>query len=128
MGDVQRLKQHGADLSPQIEDIFKSSQMGFDADLILGLFDPLTYKAFDAEGKYDGYIVKQGDDGITGSMQTPHGVGRFRSLHIMKNSFGPNNGKFGLKFLGESNHFETLPFPSDEREMGEVYSQIKQGL
>jgi len=128
LGDIQRLKLHGEDLSPQLEDIFKSSQMGFDADLVLGLFDPLQYKAYDSEGRYDGYIVKQGDDGITGSMQTPSGHGRFRSVHILKNSFGPNGAKYGLKFLGESNYFETLPFPDDEAKMSEIYMKIRQGL
>ena len=128
MGDIQRLKHHGGDLSPQIEDIFKSSQMGFDADLILGLFDPLRYKAYDADGKYDGYIIKQGSDGITGSLQTPTGVSRFRSIHVLKNSFGPDNGKYGMKFLGESNYFEVLPFPDDDAAMAQIYSDVRQGL
>jgi hypothetical protein len=126
MGDINRLKQHGGDLSPQLEDIFKSSQMGFDADIVLGLFDPVRYKAYDAEGKYDGYIVKQGTDGLTVSMQTPAGLSRFRSIHILKNSFGPDGAKYGLKFLGECNHFETLPFPTDEKLM-DVYVKIRLG-
>lgn len=127
MGDIQRLKMHGGDLSPQLEDIFKSSQMGFDADLIIGMFDALRYKAYDSDGKYDGYIVKQGENDIMGSMQTPGGHGRFRSIHILKNSFGPDGAKYGLKFLGESNYFETLPFPDEEDKMLKIYSDIRQG-
>ncbi|KKM22044.1 hypothetical protein LCGC14_1629350 [marine sediment metagenome] len=128
LADINRLKHHGGDLSPQIEDVFKSSQMGFDADVVFGLFDPLMYKAHDADGKYDGYVVLQSSDGLTGSMQTPAGLSRFRSLHILKNSFGPNGAKYGLKFLGESNYFETLPFPDDETAINKVYVEIRQGL
>ena len=127
MGDIQRLKHHGGDLSPQLEDIFKSSQMGFDADLVVGLFDALKYKAYDVEGKFDGYIIKQGTDGITGSLQTPGGHSRFRSIHILKNSFGPDGAKFGLKFIGECSHFETLPKPDDEAAMAKIYAEVRQG-
>lgn len=129
MGDIQRMKLHGNDLSPQLEDIFKSSQMGFDADLVLGLFDPYRYKAFDKTGSYDGYCLKPMD--ITNnslSMRTPNGVNRFRSLHILKNTFGADGGKFGMKFLGECNHFETLPFPDNDVLMQKVYLDIRQGL
>ncbi len=127
MGDIQRLKHHGGDLSPQLEDIFKSSQMGFDADLVLALFDALKYKAFDTEGKFDGYIIKQGSDGITGSLQTPDGHSRFRSIHVLKNSFGPDGAKFGMKFIGECGYFETLPKPDDEGAMQLVYTAVRKG-
>jgi hypothetical protein len=128
MGDIQRVKLHGADLSPQIEDIFKSSQMGFDADLIVGLFDPLRYKAYDAEGSYEGYYIKSDSSKvISPSTQAPSGHSRFRSLHILKNSFGADGNKFGLKFLGECNHFETLPFPGTA-EMDAAYANIRKGM
>lgn len=127
LGDVQRLKLHGADLSPQLEDIFKSSQMGFDADLVLGLFDPFRYKAYNADGCYEGYYLKSDSSKVhSPSTQAPSGHSRFRSLHILKNSFGSDGNKFGLKFLGESNHFETLPLPGTA-EMDKVYADIRQG-
>lgn len=129
MGDIQRMKAHGGDLSPQLEDIFKSSQMGFDADLVLGLFDPYRYKAFDTMGKYEGYSIKPADGNInSASTLTPGGQSRFRSIHVLKNSFGPDGNKFGLKFLGESNHFETLPTPDKVMELEKVYADIRQGI
>ena len=128
MGDIQRLKLQADDLSPQLEDIFKSSQMGFDADLVLGLFDPYRYKAYDAGGKYDGYILKPPVLSVNKhSMLSPLGQSRFRSIHILKNTFGAEGLKFALKFLGECNHFETLPFPDDIL-MENIYAEIKQGI
>jgi hypothetical protein len=127
MGDINRMKLHGNDLSPQLEDIFKSSQMGFDADLILGLFDPYRYKAFDKEGLYGGYCIKP-MEGHEPSMQTPGGINRFRSVHILKNTFGADGGVFGLKFLGECNHFQTLPKADDVAEMRKIYAEIHSGI
>lgn len=127
LGDVTRLKLHGADLSPQIEDVFKSSQMGFDADLILGMFDPHRYKSWDKSGRYGGYQINpMGDIGMQ-SMLSPKGFSRFRSLHVLKNSFGPDGNIYGLKFLGECNHFMTLPRP-DTLELEKVYEDIQKGL
>lgn len=127
MGDITRMKIHGADLSPQIEDVFKSSQMGFDADLIIGLFDPMKYKSWDKEGKYGGYVINPMGSTSTPSMQTPGGINRFRSKHILKNTFGPDGLKIGMKFLGECNHFTTLPYP-DDIEIEKIYSDIRRGL
>jgi len=126
MGDINRMKLHGNDLSPQLEDIFKSSQMGFDADLIIGLFDPYRYKAYDKEGKYGGYCINP-VEGHEPSTRTPGGVNRFRSAHILKNTFGADGGKFGMKFLGECNHFETLPHPDDIL-MQKIYADIRSGI
>lgn len=128
MGDIQRAKLHGADLSPQLEDIFKSSQMGFDADLVIGLFDPVRYKSWDKEGKYGGYVINPMDPGAhTPSTLTPSGLSRFRSMHILKNTFGPDGMVFGMKFLGECNHFQTLPLPGT-LELDQVYSDIRKGI
>ena len=127
MGDIGRMKLHGNDLSPQLEDIFKSSQMGFDADLILGLFDPYKYKAFDKEGKYGGYCIKP-MEGHEPSTMTPGGINRFRSLHILKNTFGQDGGIFGMKFLGECNQFTTLPKVEDSAELAKIYAEIRTGI
>lgn len=126
-GDIQRLKHHGADLSPQLEDVFKSSQMGFDSDLIIGLFDPYKYKAWDKEGKFGGYMINPPSGIGTPCMLTPDGRNRFRSAHILKNTFGPADNKFGMKFLGECGHFATLPYP-DTFELEAVYDDIKRGI
>lgn len=127
MGDTGRMKLHGNDLSPQLEDIFKSSQMGFDADLVIGLFDPYRYKAFDKSGMYGGYCVKP-MEGHEPSTMTPGGVSRFRSAHILKNTFGPDGGVFGMKFLGECNHFSTLPKQDDDIMLAKIYAEIRSGI
>lgn len=127
MGDAGRMKLHGSDLSPQLEDIFKSSQMGFDADLIIGLFDPYRYKAFDKEGKYGGYTVKP-IEGHEPSTMTPGGINRFRSAHILKNTFGQDGSVFGMKFLGECNHFTTLPSVNDDILLRKIYAEIRSGI
>lgn len=120
LGSTQRLKLHGADLSPQLEDIQGSSQMAHDSDLAIALFDPFQYKSYDTQGMYGGYNILQG-------MMHPKGFVRFRSLHILKNSFGFAGKRFGLKFLGESNHFETLPLASDADALAQIYADIAAG-
>ena len=116
LGDVQRQKLHGSDLSPQLEDVQGSSQTSHDADLVLALFDAYRYKAYNSQGEYGGYSVTQG-------MMAPSGFNRFRSLHILKNSFGYDGKVFGLTFIGENGHFMALPKP-DSTEINEVYAKI----
>lgn len=120
LGSTQRLKLHGSDLSPQIEDVQGSSQMAHDSDLVLGLFDPFQYKAYNTQGMYGNYNILQG-------MMHPKGFSRFRSLHILKNSFGFAGKRFGLKFVGESNDFSTLPLPEETEKIAKIYADISVG-
>ena len=119
LGSTARLKMHGSDMSPQLEDIQGSSQMAHDSDLTLALFDPFHYKAYDTKGHFGGYDLLKG-------MMHPKGFSRFRSLHVIKNTFGFAGKMFGLKFLGESNDFSVLPFPNSE-EILKIYSEIAEG-
>ena len=118
IGDTSRAKLHGSDLSPQLEDFQGSSQTSHDADLVLAIFDPYRYKAYDNQGNYGDYSVTQG-------MMSPKGFSRFRTLHVLKNSFGIDGKRFGMLFVGECNHFEVLPVPTDPK-ISEVYSKIAQ--
>jgi hypothetical protein len=120
ISDTNRAKMHGSDLAPRLEDIQGSSQIAHDSDLVLGLFDPYTHKAYDAEGYYGGYNIIDG-------MLHPKGFSRHRSLHFLKNTFGFTNVSYSLGFIGESNHFETLPFPDDELAIQEIYANIASG-
>ena len=120
ISDTQRAKMHGSALGPRIEDVQGSSQMGHDADLVLGLFDPYVYKAYDEDDMYGGYNILEG-------MMHPSGYSRFRSLSILKNTFGFSNVSYGLGFVGESNHFQTLPYPDDEEKIQELYANIAKG-
>jgi len=120
IGDTSRQKLHGNDLSPQLEDFQGSSQTSHDADLVLAIFDPYRYKAYDQKGLYGDYSLTQG-------MMSPRGFCRFRSLHVLKNSFGIDGKKFGMLFVGESNHFEILPKLEDP-ELQSIYSRIAQDI
>jgi hypothetical protein len=116
IGDTARHKHHGNDLSPQLEDFQGSSQTSHDADLILAIFDPYRYKAYDKTGAYGDYSITQG-------MMSPQGFCRFRSVHVLKNSFGMDGKQFGMLFVGESNHFEVLPLHGTP-ELSDIYSKI----
>jgi len=119
---TDRLKLHGSSMGPQMEDIYKSSQMAFDSDLVLGLFDPFYFKAYDNKGMVGGYQI------VSGGTMSPQGFSRFRSLHILKNSFGFAGKRYGLKFLGEVGDFKTLPLPDKEPlKLERVYNQIANG-
>jgi len=124
LGDSTRQKMHGGDLSPQLEDFQGSSQMSHDADVVAALFDPFRYKAYSAEGLYGGYQIMANQ--TTGGMMAPSGFNRFRSYHVLKNTFGIDGKYFGMKFMGEVNNFTTLPLP-DTPELMQVYAEIAQG-
>lgn len=37
------------------------------------------------------------------------GINRFRSFHLLKNTYGPDNQMFGYQFIGENGIFNELP-------------------
>ena len=120
--NTDRLKLHGESMGPQMEDIYKSSQMAFDSDLVLSLFDPYYFKAYDSKGMVGGYQI------VVGGTMAPQGFSRFRSLHILKNSFGFSGKRYGMKFLGETGDFLTLPLPDKEPErLNQIYIDIARG-
>ena len=113
---VRRIHSAG-NLQPQESD-FKDSANHFQAaDLALAIFDPYKFSAMDDDEKYKGYHVP--------SLVTPGGYSRFRTLHILKNTFGISDVHIGLKFLGESNWFESLPRHDDEQELAKAYGKIQ---
>ena len=119
IADSQRAKMHGAALAPQESDFKDSSNMYQAADLAIGLFDPFKFKAYNKEGLYGGYDIING-------MMSPFGHNRFRSAHVLKNTYGKDGGIFGMKFLGEMGRFEALPI-ADSLEIHEVYATIASG-
>lgn len=125
LGDSTRAKMHGGDLSPQLEDFQGSSQMSHDADLVLAIFDPYRRKAYDSKGQYGMYQVQATQ--LNSGMMTPNGFNRFRSLHVLKNTFGIDGKYFGMKFMGEVNNFSTLP-PPNTPEMEAIYAEIAKGI
>ena len=79
----------------------ESSQTQDDADVVLALFDPMRYKVSDPSG-YD--LDKLKDD---------FGAKYFRSLRLIKNSYGEDDIRIGLGFLGSIGMFKELPKKKD---------------
>jgi hypothetical protein len=84
------------DVEPQLEDFAESSSTQNDADIVMALFDPLRYKVADPSG-YN--LDKLKDD---------FGAKYFRSLRLIKNSYGSDDIRIGLAFLGEIGMFKEL--------------------
>lgn len=90
--------------TPLLRDFEDSKRPVKDADIVIGLYDPMRHMKADAEHKrFMGY-----DIGILKSW--------FRSAHIMKNRYGENNKFIPLKFLGAVGMFEQLPEAKDMTE------------
>jgi len=85
------------DVEPQLEDFADSSQTQNDADVVLALFDPMRYKVADPSG----YTLDKLRDG--------YGAKYFRSLRLIKNSYGEDDIRIGLAFLGQIGMFKELP-------------------
>jgi hypothetical protein len=120
IGDINRMKVFKNDLAPQLEDFEGSARSQHDADLVLGLFNPYRYKAFNEEGMYMDYQIRD-------RMVAPGGENRFRTLSILKSSYGKDDIQVGLKFLGECNWFETLPRADETLLLESIYEQIALG-
>lgn len=85
------------DVEPQLEDFKESSSTQEDADVVLALFDPMRYKVDDPSG-YD--LDKLRDE---------YGAKYYRSLRLIKNSYGEDDIRIGLGFLGQIGMFKELP-------------------
>lgn len=90
-----RLK--NGDVEPQLEDFKDSSQTQDDADVVMALFDPMRYKVPDPSG----YNL--------GKLKDEYGAKYFRSLRLIKNSYGEDDVRIGLGFLGQVGTFKELP-------------------
>lgn len=96
ISNIQRIKT--GDVEPQLEDFAESSSTQNDADVVLALFDPLRYKVNDTSG----YEINRLVDPMTGAKY-------FRSLRLIKNSYGEDDMRIGLAFLGQVGMFKELP-------------------
>ena len=92
------LRIKNGDVEPQLEDFAESSQTQNDADVVLALFDPMRYKVPDPSG-YD----------LNKLIDTSTGAKYFRSLRLIKNSYGEDDVRIGLGFLGQIGMFKELP-------------------
>ena len=84
------------DVEPQLEDFAESSQTQNDADVVLALFDPMRYKVADPSG-YD-----------LNKLKDEFGAKYFRNLRLIKNSYGEDDVRIGLGFMGQIGMFKEL--------------------
>ena len=89
------------DVEPQLEDFADSSSTQNDADVVLALFDPMRYKVEDPSG----YSLSR--------LKDEYGAKYFRSLRLIKNSYGEDDVRIGLGFLGQIGMFKELPKKKD---------------
>jgi len=85
------------DVEPQLEDFKDSSSTQDDADVVLCLFDPMRYKVEDPSG----YELDK--------LKDEYGAKYFRSLRLIKNSYGEDDIRVGLAFMGSIGLFKELP-------------------
>jgi replicative DNA helicase len=99
ISNPMRLK--NGDVEPQLEDFSESSSTQNDADVVLALFDPIRYKVSDPSG----YVLDK--------LKDEYGAKYFRSLRLIKNSYGSDDLRIGLGFLGQLGIFKELPRQKD---------------
>jgi len=95
IGSVDRMKTKA--VSPEPDDFKGSGDMYENCDLALGLFNPYKFKIND----FLDYDIPK--------FVAPNGENRFRSVSIIKNSYGADDLIIGLNFLGENGNFRELP-------------------
>ena len=98
------------DVEPQLEDFKESGQTQDDADVVLALFDPMRYKVQDPSG----YNLEK--------LKDEQGAKYFRSLRVIKNSYGADDLRIGMGFLGPIGLFKELPRKKDMTD--EIYQSV----
>lgn len=87
--------------APSLDDIKESGRPGEDADNVLSVFEPLRYRTKD--GSYDAEAFVNPETGAR----------NFRSISILKNSYGESDINIGMAFEGATGIFKELPKPSN---------------
>ena len=104
------IRQKNGDVEPQLEDFAESSQTQNDADVVLALFDPMRYKVADASF-YD-----------LNKLKDAQGAKYYRSLRLIKNSYGEDDVRIGLGFMGQIGMFKELPKQKDMTD--DIYQSV----
>lgn len=86
---------------PTIDDIKESGRPAEDSDVVISLFDPQRFKTHDASYKEEKFI------------DTATGANYFRSVKILKNTYGEDSIRCGLAFQGTTGIFKELPKSKD---------------
>jgi replicative DNA helicase len=91
---------------PQLSDFKETGNIGEDANIVFGLFNPSRYNIPTFRG-YDITKLKN----------------RFINLNIMKNRDGESDKSLGMLFVGEVGHYIELPKSNEMTE--EIYNQVQ---
>lgn len=107
IGNIERFK--NKEVSPEPDDFKDSGNLYEDADTVLALFNPFKLKINDFLG-YDipKFVSKTGEN-------------RFRSVSVLKNSYGVDDVIIGMNFLGECGHFREIANPEEFDKHPEYY-------
>jgi len=110
--DIQFAKKEGGDPDPTVEYWKDSGNVIEDCDVAISLFNPYKYSL----EEYMGYTVNDFTDAS--------GNNKFRGLKIIKNSYGTDNLRIGLGFLGEVSLFKELTKSKEisQKELNSVIS------
>lgn len=109
IGSTDRMKVKS--VSPEPDDFKGSGDMMENCDVALALFNPYKFKVND----FLGYNIPK--------FVTPTGENRFRSISILKNSYGPDDIITGLNFLGENGNFREMPTPESFESNPQYYEK-----
>ena len=102
IASMDRMKLTDLDVKP--EDFKESGEPYENADLVVGCLNPYKrgLETYPADGGYN--IARMVD---------ANGKNRFRSIKIIKNSYGSDDLRTGYRFLGENGHMVEQPKPND---------------
>jgi hypothetical protein len=82
---------------PTIDDIKESGRPGEDSDVVISIFDPARFKTNDVSYNAQKFI------------DTSNGANYFRSIKILKNTYGEDSIRCGMGFQGATGIFKELP-------------------
>lgn len=88
---------------PTLDDIKESGGPAEAADIVISLFDPRRYRTTDSAYKVEKFVDKKGKGGNF-----------FRSIKILKNTYGEDSISIGMGFHGATGIFKELPPPNKE--------------
>jgi replicative DNA helicase len=86
-----------ASFEPTLDHIKESGRPAEDSDVVISLFQPSRYSTQDVSYKVDKFI------------DPSSGADYFRSLKILKNSYGEADLRCGMGFMGSTGIFKELP-------------------
>lgn len=112
IADSMRLKM--GDVEPRLEDLMGTSSLATDSEVVLALFDCSRYKVPDPYG-YDLNKLRENVESGTGAL-------KYRSISILKNSYGTENIGVGLAYQPQTGLIcEMMP----KKDMtDDIYNQI----